>query len=117
MRKLAAVLVAVVLGLFAGAEMAYAQADGVQRVADADWHSGAYDSEKGTNFADPNGYKRMVQVQGAGDAGSGDAGSGVLTKNTNRSRPASSASAAPNTASASGSCDFTSAARPAAQRC
>ena len=76
MRKLAAVLVAVVLGLFAGAEMAYAQADGVQRVADADWHSGAYDSEKGTNFADPNGYKRMVQVQGAGDAGSGDAGSG-----------------------------------------
>ena len=46
----------------------------------------------------------------------GLAGSGAFRKNTYSTRPNSSASAAPNTARASGSC-FTSAARPAARRC
>lgn len=43
-----------------------------------DWHSGSYDQERGTNFADPTAYKRFIPYQGAGGDGAagGDGGDG-----------------------------------------
>lgn len=68
-RMIGGIVVAMVLGLVGLA------------AAEDTWHSGAYDPERGTNFANPTGYQRMIPHQGAGGDGAagGDAGDGGAT--------------------------------------
>ena len=90
MKRILMVMAVAVLGLLGVAEMAFAQA------ADS-WHSGAYDAAKGTNFADPDGYKRFIAHQGPGGEGTaaadgsaaasaGDSGNGNGTSGEGCSR-------------------------------